>query len=198
MVKTTEKKKLNPVLWFLFAILLPLIIVIAITIFALSLANISVLDWVAEKGSNVPIVSSVIKTKDEKVTEQKLAESDLKIAEQKEQLSELNAEITSLKLENEDLTQLLAIEKEKISKIEENVNTESSPLITDEDIDDMAVAVASFRKMEPKNAARIVEDLNRDSAALILSELSGKVRGAILAEMEPAIAADITEIILDN
>lgn len=197
MEKTKEKKKLNPILWFLFAIVFPLIIVLTLTIFILSLANISVLDWVAEKGSNVPVISSVVKTKDEKLTEEKLAESKTKVTEQKEQLSSLTAEVTSLKLSNEELTALLVREKEKFEKLSEEVSV--PPQVVEEaEVETGEVAVASFRKMEPASAAKIMEDLDRQSAATILAALSGKVRGVILAEMNPTIAADLTEIILDN
>ena len=47
--------------------------------------------------------------------------------------------------------------------------------------------------MEPEKAAGIVGSMDKTTAINVLQELSGDVRGGILAEMEPKKAAEIME-----
>ena len=60
--------------------------------------------------------------------------------------------------------------------------------------------VATFSNMDAANAAAILGSMtdNLDLAAEILSNLSASTRGAIMGEMDPAIAARITKIMNPN
>ena len=61
----TNKKKTNPVLWVLFAIIIPLIIVIILIGVVLGVAGFNVIDWAKEKGSDIPVVSSFVSTEED-------------------------------------------------------------------------------------------------------------------------------------
>lgn len=201
MDNTDRKKQLNPILWFLFAIIIPIIVVTTLVIFILSLANISVLDWAKDKGSNVPVISSIIKNKEEKQLEQKLTEANEMIEEQKGEIKSLSKEITTYKLTIEDLENLLKIEQSKNREDENESNeTPNADINTEETIavNGVEIATASFRKMEPERAAKILENVSASSSAIILSELSSKVRGDILAEMDSEKAAALTEIMFSE
>lgn len=60
--------------------------------------------------------------------------------------------------------------------------------------------VSTFSNMDAANAAAILESMtdNLDLAAEILSNLSASTRGAIMGEMDPAVAARITKIMNPN
>ncbi|WP_431189535.1 magnesium transporter MgtE N-terminal domain-containing protein [Aciduricibacillus chroicocephali] len=52
---------------------------------------------------------------------------------------------------------------------------------------------SSFKKMDPAQAALIVQDLSNDMAIDLMNELSTQTRGQVLQEMDPKKAADLTE-----
>lgn len=187
MAKAKNEKKTNPILLFLFAIVIPVIIVLVIAVFGLSLAGIDVVGWAKDKGSNVPVVSHFIKTDEEKSLEQKLTRANETIEVQKEEIDDLKKEIESL----ESIVDDLELDVTRL----ENRHTNEGSLTTDESpkADEIKQAASSFRKMDEEKAANIVQNLERNTAVAILSSLSGDVRGGILAEMEPQAAAEIME-----
>ena len=52
--------------------------------------------------------------------------------------------------------------------------------------------------MDPESAAQIIQNLDQTNAIAILSNLSGDVRGDILAEMEPRQAAEIMTAMMNQ
>lgn len=197
MENTKKSKKLNPILLFLFAVVIPLFAVLTLTVIILALAGVNVSDWAAEKASNIPIVSNVVKTKDEKIVADRLKSSTETVEKQKKELSKLTEEVTSLKLARDELESLLQKQNAKMEQLENREDPPDKELDEAEEVDD-DTAIASFRKMEPTNAAAIMEKTSDESAAIILGQLSGKVRGAILAEMDPEKAATLTELMLNK
>lgn len=49
-----KEKKMNPVLWSLFAIIIPLFVLLAIVFVILSVSGVNMTDWAKEKGNQVP------------------------------------------------------------------------------------------------------------------------------------------------
>lgn len=60
-----KNRKINPFLWFLFAVVIPVAVVISIVLVILNIAGFNTFDWLKEKGNNVPIVSNMISKDDE-------------------------------------------------------------------------------------------------------------------------------------
>src|SRR5690625_5512256 len=65
-MRNLNKKSVNPFLWFIFAIVIPVIIIISLTVLVLAIAGFDVSGWTKDKASNIPIVSSFITTEEEK------------------------------------------------------------------------------------------------------------------------------------
>src|SRR5690625_7456676 len=95
-MRNLNKKSVNPLLWLIFAIVIPIIIIISLTVLVLAIAGLDVSGWTKDKASKIPIVSSFITTEEEK-----------KIEEIEQEMNELienrETEIEQLKVENENL-----------------------------------------------------------------------------------------------
>lgn len=183
-----NKKKMNPILWIIFAIIIPLMITTVIAIVVLSFAGIDVIDWAKKKGSTVPVVSSFIKTDEEKDLNLKLERSEERLEEQREEIEELKLEIESLQSIKEQ-------QEQEIVKLENKVKSDIELAPLDEaqqPANSLKQTAASFRKMNGQKAAEIIQNLSRDDAIEILQQLSNDVRGNILEEMEPKVAAELT------
>lgn len=188
-----NKKKMNPILWIIFAIIIPLMITTVIAIVVLSFAGIDVIDWAKKKGSTVPVVSSFIKTDEEKDLNLKLERSEEKIEKQQEEIEELKLEIESLNsLREQQEQQILKLENKAKSEQELSQSDGTQPDGTQQPSNNLKQTAASFRKMNGQKAADIIQNLNRDDAIEILQQLSNDVRGKILEEMEPKVAAELT------
>ncbi|WP_404459250.1 magnesium transporter MgtE N-terminal domain-containing protein [Oceanobacillus kapialis] len=190
---TTEKKKMNPFLWFLFAIIFPLLIATVIAVIGFSIAGINVLDWAKEKGSNIPVVSSMIETPEEESTGQAQEKAAEQLAAKNEEIEQLNQQVQDLESTIESL------EEETIRLENRNrQNQENAEMETEEEAPDTIQTIASsFKDMDSEQAALIIQDLDNQTAISILKEVSNKVRGAILEEMEPAEAATLTQLFID-
>lgn len=189
----SDQKKMNPILWIIFAIILPLIIVSVIAVFVLSFTSFDVIDWAKKKGNNVPIISSFIKSDEENELLSKLERAEDMLETQKEEIAELNLELQGM--ESINLQQ-----EQEIIKLENKIKGEeelADPASTVEPSARIKQTAASFRKMDQKKAAEIIQNLERDSAITILKELSNDVRGKVLEAMEPKIAAELTERLME-
>ncbi|HLR72494.1 MAG TPA: hypothetical protein VK085_13820 [Pseudogracilibacillus sp.] len=186
-MKENKKKKLNPFLFFIFAVVIPLIIVGVITVVILSIAGFDTFGWMKEKGSTMPVVSSFVMSKEDEEIENKLGKANETIELQKEEMNELTNEIASM----EGIIDELEMEIKRLENrtVDDENDNENDAEINDE----VKQASASFRKMDPEKAATIIQNLDKNMAVQILSKLSGDVRGNILAEMEPKNAAELTE-----
>lgn len=192
-VNEKKKEKRNPILWLLFAVVIPFIIFSVIVVSVLSLVGVDVSGWVKEKGSNVPVVSSFITTEEEEEFQNQLDKANETIAMQSEEIEELTKEIESLEAIREEL-------ELEIKRLE-NKNRSEDELVTDSNAgneNQTNQAAASFRKMDPESAAQIIQNLDQSSAVEILANLSGNVRGDILAEMEPNRAAEILKELMNE
>lgn len=187
----TNNKKMNPILWFLFAIVIPAIVAIVLIVVILSIAGVNVKDWAKQTGANIPIVSSFIETEEAQNIEELEERLDHITKKKDTEIEDLNQTIENL----ESIIERLEQDKIKLeNKYEGETNLEESA-DPDESKDEKSLKTvsSSFRKMNNKQAALIFEKLEKDVAISILEELSNDVRGNILEAMEPELAAELTE-----
>src|SRR5690625_1367886 len=193
-LRKTKNKK-NPLVWIIFAVILPLIITLVLLIVILSFAGVNVLDWAKEKGSQMPVVSTFIEAKEERDLEIELADTNEQLQIQKGEAIQLEQEIEELQSVINDLTadvnkyKTLAENNDQVAHLDEQDEAE---------IEHHKKIASSFRKMDSERAADIVQNLDNRTATSILIQLSGEVRGDILAEMDPKRAAELTTILLDE
>lgn len=202
----TEEKKKNPILWVIFAVIIPVTLAIVIITVGLSFAGINVGGWVKDKASNIPIVSSVIKTDSEKQLELELTNKNEEIDELYDRIEEYRREIDSMESIIDDLE--IDVEKarnsEKVDKelssndeADDKKRKDADSSKSDEkeltEGAEVKKAAASYRKMDPEKAAPIIEEMKNKDAVAILTALPPEARGNILAEMETKKAATLTK-----
>lgn len=196
MTKTDQvkKKKMNPILFTLFAIIMPLIFVIVIVSVIMGLAGFNVIDWAKEKGSDIPIVSNILPAGEELDTQKEIERLTSILHDRDAEIEQFNTQIEDLE------TNLAELEREKM--IQEQSTVQQDDLeVTAEDADpaDQIKQVAkTYEEMKSKNAAAILELMNRDEAISILEEIPNDVRGEILQNMDVEIAADITRLLMEE
>lgn len=191
-----EKRKMNPILWFLFAIVVPIILVIALTVVIFSLAGANVFDWAKDKANDVPFLSSFVTTEAEEDTqretehvEQRIVSKDAEIEELKQEVQDKEATIESLELDKVKLESDPVGQDQTSSSGTAEEKDESTPVET---------ISGSFKNMDSEQAALIMERLDKDTAVSILGNVSSKVRGKILGAMDPEKAADLTQLFINS
>ncbi|WP_026906121.1 MotE family protein [Paucisalibacillus globulus] len=179
-----EKEKMNPFLWFLFAIVIPVIIAITLTIIVFAVAGVDVVDWAKKTGNNIPVLSSVITTDDEARELEKEDNVQVSIETKDTEIEQLNQEKLSLEGTIEKLEQ-------KITKLERDLDVANQqPEDTKNTVKQIS---SSFTKMKSEQAALILEQLDTDTAFTILSEMSNEDRGLVMENMDPEKAANIAQ-----
>lgn len=192
--KTNDSKKMNPVLWFLFVIVIPLVVLITLTIFILSIAGISVMDWAKDKANDLPVVSSILKEDAEPLSYGNEKQLQANNSSKNAEIEELNQHIQEMEATIEQL-------EHEVVKLENNPNDKHSP-VNDEadraDNDPIKSVSSSFKDMDKQQAALIIQRLEKDTAVSLLKEVSNKVRGSILEAMDPKVAAELTQLFINS
>lgn len=187
--KQTEKKKMNPILWFLFAIVIPVSIVLVIIFVILSLAGFNVLDWTREKGSELPVVSNFVSSPEEVAIEEEISRLEEELEMKDEEIEQLEFTIDELEGEIVHLEQEISSQEEIIANFEAEETDEEDGEETDND--SLSEMAKTFEEMKAKGAAQILENMTEEEVVIIMRELPNDVRGAILEAMDAEIAASI-------
>lgn len=193
-IEQEEKKKMNPILWTLFAIIIPLIIVIVIISIILGIAGFNVIDWAKEKGSEIPVISNFVSTDEERDASQELERMTTALNSRDEEIEQLNVQISDLEANVTDLEQEI-LRKEQIIDSSDTVNAEKEPAETDDRIKEVA---KTYEEMKSANAAAILELMEQDEVITILQEMPNDVRGNILQAMDAEKAAKITKLLMNE
>ncbi|WP_430785927.1 MotE family protein [Virgibacillus flavescens] len=196
--KDQTKTKSNPILWFLFAIVVPVIVAVTVIIIIFKVAGFDVIDWAKEKGDTIPVISSMVKTDVEKSNIETEEEYKSKLKKKDNKIEELDAQLTSMeetidqleqeivKLENKDSPEPV---DESSTEDENKKNEKPSQLIS---------MTASFEQMDTAQSALILQDLEEGMAIAILKGVPEDVRAGILEEMETEKAAQYTKAYLNS
>lgn len=189
--ENNRTSKPNPFAWFLFAIVIPLTVAIALTFTILAIAGVNVGDWLKNTGKKIPVISTMITTEEEKDIKQIEEKAETTIAKKDEKINELTDEIITLEgmidhLEQEVSNLEVALNREEREEQEREELTESKQ-------DTLKKLSSSFKKMNHKQAALIFEDLDNEIALTLLANMSNDVRGKIFEAMDPKLAAKLTE-----
>lgn len=192
-----KNRKINPFLWFLFAVVIPVSVVISIVLVILNIAGFNTFDWLKEKGNNVPIVSNMISKDDEEPQQSTEMHLQKVIEEKDKKIEDLNQSM------DDQEAQIQELERE-ITRLEKNdsdtKNLQETKELEEEDSNKKVKTVAkSYEKMAPEKAAQILENMSdRSSVVLILNAMSNDSRGEILQEMDPKKAAEVTKNLMEN
>ena len=188
-----KENKMNPFLWFFFAIIVPLLVAITLAFIIITVTGFDAWGWVKSTGKNIPVISSLIPAD----------EDEKQVALEKEQaelaLKEKEQEIEYLLAENDDLKTQVKQMEQKQAKLEKSLKTNrDTEEIKENESVKVEQFVGSFKDMGAEQAAQIIENMNEASALSLLDEMPNKVRGKILEAMDPKKAADLTQKLIQS
>lgn len=190
-----ENKKSNPILWFVFAIIIPVLIILVFTYSALWLAGVDVNGWLKSTGQKIPVVSSMIKTDEEKEIEEVEQQYEQTIEENITEIKTLTDQVEAYEHTIEQLENEIEELEAKLAYEDQEEDEESSDDSTEQQLKKLS---SSFKEMKPKQAALILADLSTDHAIALLDTVSNDVRGKILEAMDPKLAAELTAEMMDH
>ena len=191
-----EKKKINPILWLLFAVILPLLIVIVIIIVILNFAGFSVIDWTKEKGSELPVISNFITSPEEDALDEEVSRLTEELETKTIEVEQLEGQIADLEMTIDQMEQD-TVQEEAISAPRETEGEETEDEAIEEIDQSLRDVAKTFEEMKAASAADILGNMEEEQIVLILKELPNDARGDILQAMEAEFAATLAAEMLD-
>ncbi|WP_167751290.1 MotE family protein [Lentibacillus salicampi] len=187
----SKKKKMNPILWFLFTIVVPFIAVMILALIILTVTGVDVAGWAKRTGSSIPVVSDVISADKEEGEQQKKATLQETIADKDSEINQLNQQVSSLESTIDEMEQeILKLEQNETTGDEMSSEHEGKETSQTDSIKTMA---SSFSDMDNEKAAQIFQSMEEDLVIAILEHLPDDARGEIFEAMEPDAAAEYTQ-----
>ncbi|MGP4106985.1 MotE family protein [Virgibacillus sp. L01] len=198
MAKDNKKQqnKTNPILWFFFAIVIPFIVAITLTVIIFTVAGVDVVGWAKSTGNSIPVISSVITTDKEKNEQREEKKTKDIIASKDEKIAQLNQKVSNLESTVGQLEQEI-VKLENRNANEEKIKSETADEAESGNESIKAIS-SSFNEMDSAQAALIIENMEQDLAVGILKQIPNDVRGGIFEEMEPDLAAELTQLFVTN
>lgn len=188
-----EKKKTNPLLWFFFAVVIPILASASIIFLILHIAGVDVTGWAKDKAGSVPVLSGFITEEGALQEGEDIKQIGARVAEKDEEIEQLKAEIRELEATIDSLNQ-------DIVKLENRNEQHTKPAAEEmeEETETASSISGSFKDMDSEQAALILQNMEDETALFILQSVSNKVRGEILEAMTPEAAANLTQLLIDN
>lgn len=184
-----DTKSTNKLLWFTFAVIIPVAFAILLAIIVMTIAGINVGDQVSKYTKNIPGISSIFSEEEKPAIEQSTGKS--RELEQKEQvIMQLEETLSGKTAMVEDLEQQV---KDLEAKLEAAKNTEE-----ENKEESLQMISSSFKDIDPEEAAPIFAKLDKQIAVKVLGNMPPGERGAVFAAMEPELAAELTSLIIEK
>ncbi|WP_338754003.1 MotE family protein [Bacillus sp. FJAT-52991] len=195
IVEYEEGNKTSKLQWLLFAVIIPLLFAVTVSLIVMTIAGVNIFDKAKELGASIPGVSSMIdseSSKDSKVAKDRLVSLQAEVEDQKAEIEKLQKKLEASDQEIEKLLtekDRLEIELEQQQKQEED----SGKGKTDDKGDNPLID--TYESMSPKNIANILVNLSDNEAVSIISEMSTDKQAEILEKLPPETAAKYTKML---
>ncbi len=187
-----NKEKKPGVFQWLIVILVPLIVAILITIVILYVMGIDISKYTKDTLNKVPFIEDNVTTDEEELYENNIAQKEQEIASLEEEL-----EVVQYETQSKDST-IEELEEEVENLTTQLAELEQEETETSNNVDAYEELSESFGSMKPKTAAPIVENMENAIAIPLLRQIDPEVRGEILGEMDPAIAAEYSNLLVNE
>jgi len=209
---SSDKKKKKKSGIKLILILVPVVLVVAFVV--LLIMNLfGVRDWVGGVLTD-PLTKAIVWLNPEftSIEERLQARGDARKAELDEREADIASRTSVLNerdLANESREQQLNRLSDALDRREQNIEDREEAFspevpyfrrpLTEDEIADLQALARSYASMDSESAAEIMAELySLEDAATILYYMADRYAGAILAAMNPELAARITEVLLEN
>ncbi|MCP8616520.1 MotE family protein [Salirhabdus salicampi] len=178
------KEKPNKLQSFIFVIFIPTVFAITLMLVVLSVIGVDITSHAKAFGKNVPFLSAFILDEDAEELEAKHRELEQTIKDKDQYIQQLEFENGQQKKDLESLQQEVEMLSQKLDETEHTEQKREEKIKT---------VTTSFKDMEPEEAANILEKMKEQDILLIMTDLSAKQRGEILAAMDSEKAATIIQ-----
>ncbi len=185
------EKKPNKALWFLLVIVIPLLFAASLTVIIFSLLGVNLIDKGKNYAANVPIISEWVEPTD--VKERSREEMILTLESQVKTLQAKNEKAETEVLKQEEV---IKQQQSDIARLKNQLQDKESEQADQKSSLDRLSEV--YSAMPAGNAAQIFETMGKSEAAIILTNLETDAQAAILAEMDPATAAELTKLLTNG
>lgn len=187
--------------WFLYMIFLPLMFTVILTAILLQFLGYNVKGELLKWGNSIPYVEKVIPGSNPKPKPADSAgeKASQKSEEDQKKITELNQK---LEQERDKLAKLEAeakakdVEIEKLKRETERMRQQIEAAKKEQDENPKREVAQLYTSMSPSKAAPIMAEMPMNEAVKILKLLKQNERSAILAKLEPKMAAEITSELL--
>lgn len=184
-----EEQQFSKIQWFFMVIFIPIVFAMILFAVILNFMGINVIDQTKQVASNVPILSDYVKTDEQLLEEEEMAnieELTTVVNAREREIDQLKNSIESKEVEIQALLEEI---KMLMAELEQKQEAQLSVTKEYDDIAKMYVA------MSAKNAASILSEMPEEEAALQLSFIKTDARASILAKMSPEKAAQLIMLI---
>ncbi|AZV42275.1 MotE family protein [Peribacillus asahii] len=183
-----EEQKSGKIQWFLFAIVIPVIFAILVTIIVMTYYGVNVFEKTKEISDKISM--QVFQT-DEKQKEETTTDYNQKIVDLEAEIKDKEAEIQSLEsiIDSRDKNlQKAEAEQEQLQK--EINELKQAQMTSNVEIKEI---VKTYEMMSAKKAAPIITQMSDDDAVGILANLKPVTLAKVLEQMAPKDAARLTK-----
>lgn len=191
MTKEPNTRKKTSFIQWLLLIIIPLVLAISILFITLSLLGMEPVNKFKEFANQIPVVNQWVTTEEEVEIERIEAKYQNQINELENEKSRLEGDLAAKQSEAEQLEQELV----RLNFQIEELILESSNEVNQEEM--ISKMIDTYDEMAPANAAAIISNMNQANSILILQDIEETQRAAILSAMDPEIAAQLTEQLLN-
>lgn len=184
-----ENKKSSLFQKLLIWVVIPLLLILFLTLLTATITGVNVYEKAKEIGGKIPVVSSVLGSK-ETVS---IDEHNEAIVKLEAQIEEKNAKISRLERkveEKESEVDSLTQDKKRLE-----TTMEEKSQVENEGKRGMKEIVAVYETMMPKRAASIIVEMKDEEAVNILSNLGPEPLARIMEKMPPEKAAAYTQML---
>lgn len=191
MTKEPNNRKKTSFIQWLLLIIIPLVLAISILFITLSLLGMEPVNKIKAFANQIPVVNQWVTTEEEEEIERIEAKYQNQIDELENENSRLEGDLAAKQSEVEQLEQELV----RLNFQIEELILESSNEVNQEEM--ISKMIDTYDEMSPTNAAAIISNMNQANSILILQDIEETQRAAILSAMDPEIAAQLTEQLLN-
>ncbi|MGP4059828.1 MotE family protein [Halobacillus sp. H74] len=185
-----DKPKGNKIQKVFFAIVIPFIFLLTLTLIVLTLSGINVFEEAEKYAKKIPGVSEVTSTDEPASDPEEMDRLQAMLANKDAEIEQLQQDADQKQTTIEEMDQqILKLEKELEDRLPEDGEDPNQKA------KDLA---ASFQEMDPEEAAPIIGSMSQTLAVQVMREVASEERGEILGQMDPEAAAEIASILLEE
>jgi len=179
-------------------ILIPLIFIVTATTLFLKLSGFNVNQQVSQLTSGIPVVSTLLGTKNASQKSQVATPQGANTASLKQQLLDKGRQLTRLDSEVKSQQKTIDDLNKQLSDVKLKDQKAAAAQKTQKEQDRATVISSTYQTMDPAKAAAIFEKMSISEAAKDMNLLNNQTKAKIFEYLTPDTAAKLTSLLAAN